>query len=333
MQGRELTAYVDGGAETETTLRRNRHALDTLAWLPRVLNDVSSPDPSSTLFGTLWELPVLLAPVGSLHLLQSDSVRGAAAVAQRHGVGYAAGSAVPESSRLQVPAGSRGVYQLYVEGDAEWVRSQVLSARDRGFSAVIITVDAPVFPVRRRDVAADNHAADRSKSGTSAHRKQFTWQGFEQLVRDTPGLPLILKGIQHPDDALRAFDAGAAAIYLSNHGGRQLDHGPGAIDLVAPVAKVIGGRIPLIVDGGFASGIDVLKAIAAGADAVGIGRAWLHPYAEGGQEGLSAWLTTLAAQVRTAMALLGTPTLADVRRIELLKAQHVGEWAEADHVR
>ena len=326
----ELLAYVAGGAETETTLRRNRHALDTTALIPRLLEDVSAIDTTAGVLGMRLSLPVLLAPVGSLHLLHADGLDGAAAAAHRHGVCFAAGCVVRGASEWVVPPGTTAVYQLYVEGDDDWVLEQCRVAEQRGFSGVAITADAPVFPVRRRDIHAGNHAADRSKAGTSLYRKCFTWRSFERIARELPELRLILKGVQDPDDAQRAYDAGASAVYVSNHGGRQLDHGQGAIDLVAPVARVLKGRLPLIVDGGFTSGLDVLKALVAGADLVGIGRSYLYPYAAGGGDLLSQYLSELDSELRTAMALVGASSIAQLKSIKTGKAQAVGKGNAQD---
>lgn len=312
-----LWAYLEGGAEAEAALRRNRRALDELALVPRQLVDVSHVDPSTSFLGRHLALPLLLAPVGSLHRLHEEGVRGLGDVADRTGIAWSAGSALPEAETLDVSGMGTALYQIYIEGDGDWLALQCRNAIARGYRAVILTVDAPVFPARRRDLETGNHASGRQRDGTSVFRKAFTWDGLAVLLEGNRDIPVILKGIQDPRDAVRACEAGVAAVYLSNHGGRQFDQGCGAAEMIAPVAEALGGRIPLIVDGGFHSGADVLKALALGADVVGLGRACLYPYAAEGPAGLSAFLSDLGEQIHTNMTLLGTPRLADLRKLRV----------------
>lgn len=315
-----LWAYVEGGSETEAALRRNRRALDELALIPRLLADVSQVDPSTSFLASRLALPLLLAPVGSLHRLHDDGIDGLGEAANRSGIAWSAGSALPNAATLEVSGKGAAFYQIYIEGDADWLDLQCRNAIGRGYSGVIITADAPVFPARRRDLETGNHASGRQQDGTSVFRKTFTWDRLAALIKSNQNIPIILKGVQDPRDAVRALEAGVAAIYLSNHGGRQFDQGCGIAELIAPTVEALGGRIPLIVDGGFHSGADVLKALALGADIVGLGRACLYPFAAEGSAGLSAFLSDLGEQIRTNMTLLGAPRLADLRNLSVRKS-------------
>ncbi|MDH2238338.1 alpha-hydroxy-acid oxidizing protein [Pigmentiphaga sp. GD03639] len=315
----ELWAYLSGGAETGAALRRNRDALDAVALVPRVLVDVSEVACTATLLGHVLPCPIMLAPVGSLHTVHEQGAAGVQRTAESAGVAYALGSALPDAGALRVAPGACALFQLYVDGDQDWLHEQCAAAIDRGYSGIVITVDAPVFPVRPADVRTGNHAALRSVRDTGTHRRSFDWAALRRLVVAHPGIPFFIKGIQDPDDAVRARDLGVAGIHVSNHGGRQFDQGAGTLALLGPIARALDGSATLIVDGGFETGNDVLKALALGADVVALGRAYLYAYALDGETGLAAYLSALRGQIRTNMALLGTPTLADLRGLRVLR--------------
>ncbi|MCU5772495.1 alpha-hydroxy-acid oxidizing protein [Erwiniaceae bacterium BAC15a-03b] len=308
-------AYLAGGAEQENVLRRNQQALQSLTLAPRVLRDVSTVSTGVDFLGHQLRTPLLLAPVGSLHLIHPEAASGVAAAARRRGIAYAIGSALPDAEQHVAEGGDCGWFQLYINGDAQWLQEQCRAAQRRGYSGVILTVDVPLFPVRRRDAASANHAARRSQQIPPLFRRNFTWQGLQQLIAACPDIPFMVKGIQDQRDAQLACEAGVAAIYLSNHGGRQWDHGPAAIDLLAPVVRRVGGATRIIVDGGFASGSDVVKALALGADLVAIGRGYLYPYAAGGEALLTAWLEETEQEMITAMTLLGAADCAALKQI------------------
>lgn len=319
-----LWAYLSGGSETEAALRRNRQALEATALVPRVLADVAAVDHSARLFGHRLRLPVLLAPVGSVDRLHAQGPAGVRRAAEDHGVPYCIGSALPGASHVAASERVPAFFQLYVDGDEAWLRQQCEQAGQRGYKAVILTVDAPVFPVRRRDVETGNHAAGRSRGATSPWRQALGWAEIERLVAAMPGLPIIVKGVQDARDASRACEAGAAAVYASNHGGRQFDQGPGMLDLLPSLRDAVASRVPLIVDGGFASANDVIKALVAGADLVGLGRAHLYPFAAGGASLLGRYLESLSQQLATNMALLGCRSIAELREIRAFCAPREG---------
>lgn len=312
----ELWAYVVGGAEHETVLARNRSSLDRVMLLPRMLQNVASVDLSTQVSGQALRLPVWLAPVGSVHRLHAHGHLGVRQAAESAGIGYSIGSALPESGAITASTETPAWFQLYIDGDQAWTLEQCQQARARGFGGVVITVDAPVFPVRQRDVATGNHAAERFSRGTSVWRKAFSWDELGQLIAELDGFPVIVKGLQDPRDAEKACALGVAAVWASNHGGRQWDHGPGMAELIAPLRAAMPAQVPLIVDGGFHRAEDVLKALALGADLVALGRACLLPLIAAGREGLQEYLQTLALQLQAQMTLLGCRNLVALRDLQ-----------------
>ena len=265
--------YLVGGAESETTLRRNRQALDSIAFRPRVLRDVSGVDCSSALLGRTLRAPVLLAPIGSLQDLHP---RGGAAVAEAAaaaGVAMMLSSASAPGLEATAEAGGDGprIFQLYVRGDADWVDDHVRRAVDAGYDAFCFTVDLDYYARRERDIAKRFVTTGRRNVSGEDHQMRFTWDGVKR-VQDRFDIPLVLKGIATAEDAALACEMGIDAVYVSNHGGRQLDHGRGSIDVLPEVVEAVGGRAEVLVDGGFLRGTDVVKAIALGATAVGVGR-------------------------------------------------------------
>ncbi len=314
----ELWAYLAGGSETETALRRNRSAFERLAMIPRILVDTQELDMSVSFLGKVLSSPIMLAPVGSLHLLHDSGFTGICQAAVQEHVSYAGSSNVPQVKTSQVSAESSAFYQLYVDGDDEWLSEQCTSAIQRGASGVIITVDTPVFPVRYRDVVTQNHASMRNLNGSNPYRHGLSWEVITRLIRNHPSIPILIKGIQDVNDAVHAYDCGAAAVWVSNHGGRQYDQGPATIDLLPAISSALNKRIPLIVDGGFRSGNDVLKALALGADIIAIGRAYLYPFALGGTTLLVQYLQDLKKQISTNMTLLGVNTLKELANINII---------------
>ena len=310
--------YLVGGAESETTLRRNRQALDAIAFRPRVLRDVSGVDCSSTLLGRPLRAPVLLAPIGSLQDLHP---RGGAAVAEAAaaaGVAMMLSSASSPGLEATAAAGGDGmkIFQLYVRGDADWVDDHVRRAIDAGYDAFCFTVDLDYYARRERDLAKRFVTTGRRSVSGEDHQMHFTWDGVKR-VQDRFDIPLVLKGIATAEDAALACEMGIDAVYVSNHGGRQLDHGRGSIDVLPEVVEAVGGRAEVLVDGGFLRGTDIVKAIALGATAVGVGRLSGFGIAAGGADGVARMLELLAGEIRTCLGLLG------VNRLDELDARYL----------
>jgi isopentenyl diphosphate isomerase/L-lactate dehydrogenase-like FMN-dependent dehydrogenase len=304
--------YMIGGAESETTLKRNRMALDSLAFRPRVLRDVSSADCSGSLFGRKLRLPVMLAPVGSIQRFDPEGCAAVARAAGQFGVAQMV-SSVSEPGLEATAAAANGpkVFQLYVRGDDDWVESIIDRATAAGYDAFAFTVDVAIYSRRERDIA--KRVVVRTPADATAQRYQaaLSWAQIKRF-RQRCKLPLIIKGIQTAEDAIIACDHGVDGIYVTNHGGRQLDHGRGTVEILQEVAAAVRGRAQIIVDGGFCRGTDVIKGIALGADVVSIGRLYLYGLAAAGQAGVHRVLELLETEVRIGLGLLGVTSFAEI---------------------
>lgn len=316
--------YLIGGTETETTIARNRQALDSMAFRPRVLRDVSSIDPSADFLGARTRLPVLLAPVGSLESFDPGGGAAVAEAAGQYGVPMFA-SSVTQPGLEQVAKAGVGlkVFQLYVRGDAAFVDDHASRAIDAGYDAFCITVDTAVYSRRERDLAK------RFKKYWRAHEEismQFQsaldWDDIERF-KAKHRIRLILKGIATAEDAERACALGVEGIYVSNHGGRQLDHGRGCLDVLPEIVAAVAGRAKVIFDGGVSRGTDVVKAMALGAHAVGIGRLYVYGLAAAGVEGVVRVLELLEAEIVETLGLLGVTSFAELTASHLHPAHPV----------
>ena len=306
--------YLVGGAESETTMRRNRQALDSIAFRPRVLRDVSGVDCSTTLLGRTLSAPVLLAPIGSLQDLHPAG--GAAVAEAAAGANVAmmlSSSSAPGLEATAKAGGGDGlkIFQLYVRGDTDWVDNHVRRAIDAGYDAFCFTVDLDYYSRRERDIARRFVTTGRRNVSGEGHQKRFSWDDVKR-VQDRFEIPLVLKGIATGEDAALACDMGIDVVYVSNHGGRQLDHGRGSIDVLPEVVEVVAGRAEILVDGGFLRGTDIVKAVALGATAVGLGRLNGFGIAAGGASGITRMLELLEGEIRTGLGLLGVNRLAEL---------------------
>ncbi len=317
--------YLVGGAESETTLRRNRQALDSLAFRPRVLRDVSKVDATSTLFGRPVRLPVLLAPIGSVETFTPGGGATAARGAAEFGVPLMLSSVCKPGLEAVAAAAPEGVrlFQLYVRGDDAWVDDVVRRARAGDYVAFCLTVDTAAYSRRERDLARRFVKPWRQGVTGAEFQAGLSWDQVQRF-RDTHRIPLVLKGIATAEDAALACDLGVEGVYVSNHGGRQLDHGAGTMEVLPEVVAAVGGRATVIVDGGFLRGTDVVKALAAGADAVGLGRLACFGLAAAGQPGLVRTLELLEDEVRICLGLLGVTGWAGLDASYLRAAAPVG---------
>ena len=318
--------YIVGGAETETTLRRNRLALDSIAFRPRVLRDVSRIDASTQFLGRTLRLPIVLAPVGGLEHFTPEAAGAAVKAAGEFGVAHmlssvcdpgleAVAQAAPEAARM---------YQLYVRGESAWIDEQAERAIAAGYGAFCLTVDTAFYSRRERDIAKRNFR--RANIPGREFQAKLDWSDVARL-KSKFSLPLILKGIATAEDATIALEHGVDVIYVSNHGGRQLDHGRGTMDVLPEIVAAVAGRAAIIVDGGFNRGTDIVKALAAGADLVGIGRMQCIGLAADGQAGLVRMLEILEQEVRTCLGLLGVNTWAELDQSYLHLAPPVSTGA------
>lgn len=309
-----------GGAMTEATLRRNRSALDRIALMPRVLTGARCCDLTTTFLTQHLDLPVMLAPVGEISLFEPSGAPGCARAAGETGTA-AFISAVVASSLEDVRAATTAplVLQVYVFGGREDTRRLLRRAETAGYQAICLTVDTPVGARLDRDLRNRLAPPPRRRPnidggyGTAYGGAELTWADLGWL-RDQTELPFILKGILHPADAELAVAYGVDAICVSNHGGRQLDGAPAAIDALPDVVDAVDDRIELIVDGGFLRGPDVVKAIALGARAVLIGKLMVLALAAGGPPALRRALDILAAEITNTLLNLGVASVTDLTR-------------------
>ena len=294
--------YLIGATETETTMRRNRLALDSLALRPRVLCDVSHVDSTKSFFGKTSRLPVMLAPVGSLESFHPAGAAEAGRAASEFGLEESAAAAT-----------GRKIFQLYVRGDDAWVNDYVRRAIDAGYEQFAVTVDTASYSRRERDIAKRFVKPWRAAATGVEYQASFNWDNVKRF-KDKWSIPLMLKGIATAEDALLCVQHGVDTIYVSNHGGRQLDHGRGSMDVLPEVVAAVGGKASVVVDGGFCRGTDVVKAVALGADAIAIGRMYCYGLAAEGASGVIQLLQLLETEVAIALALLGVTSLAELNR-------------------
>jgi isopentenyl diphosphate isomerase/L-lactate dehydrogenase-like FMN-dependent dehydrogenase len=307
--------YLVGGTETETTVARNRAALDAIALRPRVLVDVSEIDTAADFLGAPVRLPVLLAPVGGLETFDPGGVVAAAEGAGAFGVPVMA-SSVSRRTKEEVRAATRApaTFQLYVRGTGRFIEDEIEATAEAGHEAFCLTVDSAYYSRRERDIVKRFDKPWRRGVDPVAVRAQaaLSWADVAR-VRKTCPIALILKGIMTVEDARIAAEHEVDAVYVSNHGGRQLDHGLGAMDVLPEIAEAIGRRAKVIVDGGFCRGTDIVKAMALGAHAVGLGRLYCYGLAAAGPAGVVRLLEILEEEVRSALGLVGVTRFADLR--------------------
>jgi isopentenyl diphosphate isomerase/L-lactate dehydrogenase-like FMN-dependent dehydrogenase len=307
--------YIAGAAETETTMRRNRMALDEIAFRPRVLRNVAKVDASVERFGRKMRLPVMLAPVGALEIFDPGAAASVVRGVGRFGAAHMLSSvsepglekvaeAAPDAMRL---------FQLYVRGDDAFVEDHVSRAIASGYAAFCLTVDTAHYSRRERDIAKRYVRASRLRATGGDFQKGLEWRTVK-LIKDKYKIPLVLKGIATAEDAQIAVDHGVEWIYVSNHGGRQLDHGRGAMHMLPEIVDAVKGRARIIVDGGFCRGSDVVKAIASGADIVGIGRMQCCALAAGGENGVHRLLELLEDEVIRTLGLLGVTSFSELNK-------------------
>ena len=333
-----LWDHASGGVGTETTLRRNRQAMETIAFRPRLLRGVGTPDIKTTFLGHQLESPVMLAPVGTIAQFSTNGSLGPAHVAKRRGTIYVYGvMSSPDLTEVGAAAPGHLILQLYIRGDRAWLRETVQKAEEAGYLAICVTADSIGGGTRDRD----RHNRFQANVGVPhpnlppdggpglEHQLDFTWEDFAWL-RSITSLPTLVKGITNTEDARAAVDYGVSAVYVSNHGGRALDHLPAAIEVLPEIVDAVGGKAEVIVDSGFLRGTDVVKAIAYGARAVLVGKLLAWSLAAAGEAGLERALDLLDHEIRETLQLLGARSLSEVSPANLRPAvptrQAVDDW-------
>jgi isopentenyl diphosphate isomerase/L-lactate dehydrogenase-like FMN-dependent dehydrogenase len=314
-----------GGSDSETTLRRNRMAIDCLALRQRVLVDVSKIDMTTTLLGEKLKLPVFIAPVGNF--LQIADPAGAVAVA-RGAVAAGTTAFISTAAKPSIEEVAKSVdhpllFQLYVRSDRAWMRGFLDRAKAAGYRAICVTVDRAYYSRRERDII--NQYLQRADSGDPRHQASLTWDDCAWIKQHTK-LPLILKGIATAEDAKRAVQIGADVVYVSNHGGRQLDHGQGTIETLPEIVAAVKGKAEVLWDGGVTRGTDVVKAIALGARAVGVGKLQGWALAAGGEQGIVRMFELLAQEIHTTLGLMGVKSLKELNPSWVKPALHTGKF-------
>jgi len=343
--------YVYGGSDGELAMARNREAFDRVELRPTAFGQVAEPDVSTTILGRPASAPIVLAPTGYTRLSHHSGEKAVAAAAAEARLPYTLSTYATTSITDLAQAAPLGRYwfQLYLMKDRAVSLAHLAEAREQGYEAVVLTMDTTVTGLKRKDkrngFAIPPQLSARTLAGLARHpgwvanilsteplrfatfpedspyaRWGMSNQLREQAIRpaDVAWLksrwdgPLVVKGVLSVADAVAAVEAGADALVLSNHGGRQLDRAPVPLELLPDVVAAVGPRVEVYVDSGVRSGGDVAAALGLGARGVMIGRAYLYGLMVGGQRGVTATLELLVDELRRAMCLLGTPTVASI---------------------
>ncbi len=348
---RAVFDYTDGAADGELSLHRAMAAYARVEFTPTVLRDVSATDTSREILGKRANLPFAFAPTGFTRMMHHEGERAVASVAQQVGIPYTLstmGTTTIEEVAAAAPDARRW-FQLYLWRDRAVAKDLVQRAADAGYDTLLLTVDTPVGGARLRDVrngltippalslrtfvdgARHPHwwfnlltteplrfASLDSTGGTVADMVNrvfdpaLTMDDVDWLRGAWAG-KLVIKGVQNVDDAVRVVDAGADAVLLSNHGGRQLDRAPVPLELVEPTVQALGDRAEVLVDTGITHGADVLAAVALGARAALIGRAYLYGLMAGGRLGVEKAVTILAGEIVRTLQLIGVSSVDELR--------------------
>ena len=318
----EAYGYFAGGAGDERMLAENRLAFDRWVLRPRMLRGSGSPDTTTEVLGTRVAFPVLVAPWAYQRMAHEDAERGTVRGAARAGtIAVVSSTAVDDLEAIAASSDGPKWWQLYLFSEPRLSADMLQRVAAAGYEAICWTVDFPVAGLRHRDSRSGfvmpfghDDAADY------LYESNMTWDHLSFIREHAPGLPILVKGILTAEDAALAAEHDVAGIVVSNHGGRQLDSTLAPLDALPEVVEAVGGRIPVLVDGGVRRGTDVMKALALGATAVLVGRPVVWGLAAEGEDGVAGVLGILHREVENAMALAGCRTVEEIDRALLARA-------------
>ena len=311
---KESWDYLIGAAETETTFKRNRFALDSLAFRPRVLRDVENIDLTTELFNHKLRIPLILAPIGSMQdFVDGAGVAPTIAAADFGIMHMTSSTCLPGFEEVAKSIDYPKLFQLYIRGNNDWVDDNIKKAMDYNYAGICLTVDLDAYGRRERDLAKRYRTTSRQSASGFEHQMRFSWKDIDR-IKSYCNLPIIIKGIATAEDAVLAVEHGVEVVYVSNHGGRQLDYGLGGLKVLPEIVNAINGKSKIFFDGGIMRGTDVVKAMALGADIVGIGRLQGLAAGAGGAKAIFRMLELLELEISTCLRLLGVNSFKELNK-------------------
>ncbi|HZK46924.1 MAG TPA: lactate oxidase [Atopostipes sp.] len=326
--------YMAGGSGDEYTLRQNVKAWETKRILPRVLSDVEFPDTSTKIFEHEIKVPFIMAPIAAHGLAHETKEAGTAKGISEFGTIMSI-SAYSGAKFEEIEEGLNGAprwFQIYMSKDDEFNKNIIDEAKADGATAIILTADSTLSGNRERDIRnkfvypfgmpivsryLTGSGKDMSLNNIYSQSKQKISAKDVQFLKEYSGLPIFVKGIQSAEDALLAVGAGADGVWVSNHGGRQLDGAPGSFEMLEEISEALAGRVPIVFDSGIRRGEHIFKALASGADIVALGRPVLFGLALGGWKGVRSVLEYFENDLKRVMQLAGTQTIEDIKKAKL----------------
>jgi glycolate oxidase len=322
--GKNVWDFVTFGTESETTIRRNRRALDSLAWLPRILRDVSTIDASTTLLGATLRIPVLLSPMGSIARFDPEGALTTARAVEAFGtLQFLSSHAENEVAALHTGARLPLIYALHPYDDLPALDDEIDRVKAAGYRAISVATASAYYSRRERDLmngfagkvdplqSYAGYMRDQRATGATPRAllpTRLSWNLLDR-IRDRSSMKIVLKGVLAPADARLAVEHGVDVVYVSNNGGRAIDHARATIVTLPDIVAAVAGRAEVIVDGGFVRGSDVLKAIALGARAVCMGRMQAWALAASGHAGVIRMLEILEEEIIVTMDHIGVSRL------------------------
>lgn len=313
-----LADHVVRGAGDEWTLRENRAAFERFPILPGSYRDIAVPDLATSILGERLSMPVILSPSGGHGAFHADAERATAHAARAESVLLTLSTWSTLSLEDVAQTDAPRWFQFYHPQDAGLARELLQRVRAAGYTAIVHTVDTTVPGIREANIRngftwpADLHHGNfPGLPQGAAFKRDLGWRDLA-FVQAESGLPVIPKGIMHPRDAMQAIEQGAAGLWLSNHGGRQLDGAPSALSVLPRIARAVPSSVPIIVDGGVRRGQDIFRALALGASAVAIGRPVIYGLTVGGEAGVRSMLSCLRAELENVLQLAGVADIAQI---------------------